>query len=70
MKALTAIKYFLLSHFFYRVFHIYLSKFSLSETIDPFKGRGMYSSQSEYVGNIQLSMQLSNLSIIFENLWF
>ena len=37
-----------------------------------FKGRGpgINSSQSKNVGKIQLSMQLSHLSIIFENIWF
>ena len=37
-----------------------------------FKGRGpgIYSSQSKNVGKIQLSMQFSHLSIIFENIWF
>ena len=34
------------------------------------RGRGINSSQSKNVGKIQLSMQLSHLSIIFENLWF
>lgn len=31
---------------------------------------GIISSQSENVGKIQLTMQLSHLSIIFENSWF
>ena len=37
-----------------------------------FKGRGpgINSSQSKNVEKIQLSMQLSHLSIIFENIWF
>ena len=34
------------------------------------KGRGINSSQSKNVGKIQLSKQLSHLSIIFENIWF
>ena len=34
------------------------------------RGPGINSSQSKNVGNIQLSMQLSHLSIIFENIWF
>ena len=34
------------------------------------RGPGINSSQSKNVGKIQLSMQLSHLSIIFENIWF
>ena len=34
------------------------------------RGRGINSSQSKNVGKIQLSMQLSHLSIGFENIWF
>ena len=34
------------------------------------RGPGINSSQSKNVGKIQLSMQLSHLSIIFENMWF
>ena len=34
------------------------------------RGPGINSSQSKNVGKIQLSMQLSHLSIIFENTWF
>ena len=34
------------------------------------RGRGINSSQSKNVGKIQLSKQLSHLSIIFENIWF
>ena len=34
------------------------------------RGPGINSSQSKNVGKIQLSMQLSHLNIIFENIWF
>ena len=34
------------------------------------RGPGINSSQSKNVGKIQLSMQLSHSSIIFENIWF
>ena len=34
------------------------------------RGPGINSSQSRNVGKIQLSMQLSHLSIFFENVWF
>ena len=34
------------------------------------RGPGINSSQSKNVGKIQLFMQLSHLSIIFENIWF
>ena len=34
------------------------------------RGPGINSSQSKNVGKIQLSMQLSHLTIIFENIWF
>ena len=55
-----------------------MSKFCMSNTYSlndnfllTFKGRGpgLNSSQSKNVGKIQLSMQLSHSSIIFENIW-
>ena len=44
----------------------------LEPNFEVLKGRGpgINSSQSKNVGKIQLSIQLSHLSIIFENIWF
>ena len=54
------------THIKYLYLHIYLTYVK-----HMFKGGGpgINSSQSKNVGKIQLSMQLSHLSIIFENIW-
>ena len=53
------------------VIHIIII-YSMLNKISKIKGRGpgINSSQSKNVGKIQLSMQLSHLSIILENSWF
>ena len=55
-------------HAFGSLFHLERNKQCSTFTIKG-RGPGINSSQSKNVGKIQLSMQLSHLSINFENIW-